>query len=255
MHIDWFVFFAQVVNFIILVYLLKRFLYGRVIAAMDQREAKIAATLADAERMRGEAEEASEAYQEKNRALKEKYEEMMKEAVEEAEAHRKELMNKIRQDVDQIRQKWEETVEREKESFLQHIRYRTGKHIYAVARQALRDLADEDLERRIIDVFLRRMGQLNEQERGVLMDSVRNADGDVIVQSAFDLSPEFRERIGAALSGYGVNGKGITYKKSSDVVSGIELRTPGYKLAWSLNEYLESLEESLSYELQEEARR
>ena len=30
MHIDWFVFFAQIVNFLLLVYLLKKFLYGRI---------------------------------------------------------------------------------------------------------------------------------------------------------------------------------------------------------------------------------
>ena len=49
MHIDWFVLFCQVFNFLLLVYLLKRFLYGRIIKAMDDREAKIAARFADSE--------------------------------------------------------------------------------------------------------------------------------------------------------------------------------------------------------------
>ena len=39
MHIDWFVLFCQIFNFLLLVYLLKRFLYGRIIKAMDDREA------------------------------------------------------------------------------------------------------------------------------------------------------------------------------------------------------------------------
>ncbi len=50
MHIDWFVFFCQIVNFLLLLFLLKKFLYGRIIGAMDAREAKITATFVDAEK-------------------------------------------------------------------------------------------------------------------------------------------------------------------------------------------------------------
>jgi len=53
MHIDWFVFFAQIVNFLLLVWLLKKFLYGRIINAIDTREAKIKATFEEAEKSRG----------------------------------------------------------------------------------------------------------------------------------------------------------------------------------------------------------
>jgi F-type H+-transporting ATPase subunit b len=255
MHIDWFIFFAQMVNFLILVYLLKRFLFGRIIAAMDKREAGIAATLSDADRMKQEAFETAEACTEKNRMWNERYEGMVKQAAEEVEVQRKELMNKARSDVDQIRRRWEETIDREKDAFLQHIRQWTGKHIYTVARKALQDLADVDLERRIVDVFIRRLEGVSEQESTAIRESVRSADGSIIVQSAFDISPELRERLQAALLAYGADGKKIQYVRATDVVSGIELRTAGYKLAWSLNEYLESLEESLSSALQEEAKR
>jgi len=47
MHIDWFVFFCQIVNLLLLLFLLKRFLYGRIIGAMDAREAKITAALSN----------------------------------------------------------------------------------------------------------------------------------------------------------------------------------------------------------------
>ncbi|MCF8123589.1 MAG: hypothetical protein K9K34_14360, partial [Desulfarculaceae bacterium] len=49
MLIDWFTVAAQVVNFLILVWLLKHFLYDRIIKAIDQREADIAARSEEAE--------------------------------------------------------------------------------------------------------------------------------------------------------------------------------------------------------------
>ncbi len=59
MGADWFTVVAQIINFLILVALLKRFLYGPIIRAMDRREAEIASRMdaasdktADAEKQR-----------------------------------------------------------------------------------------------------------------------------------------------------------------------------------------------------------
>ena len=55
MLIDWFTVAAQAVNFLILVWLLKRFLYKPVLAAIDEREKRIATQLQDAEKKKAEA--------------------------------------------------------------------------------------------------------------------------------------------------------------------------------------------------------
>ena len=47
MLIDWFTVVAQIVNFLVLVALMKHFLYGRLLRAIDEREAGIAARLAE----------------------------------------------------------------------------------------------------------------------------------------------------------------------------------------------------------------
>ncbi len=56
MLIDWFTVGAQVVNFAILVWLLKRFLYKPIIDAIDAREKRIALALADADAKTAEAQ-------------------------------------------------------------------------------------------------------------------------------------------------------------------------------------------------------
>ena len=52
MLIDWFTFIAQVVNFLILMLLLKRFLYRPILSAIDAREQRIVAQIADADAQR-----------------------------------------------------------------------------------------------------------------------------------------------------------------------------------------------------------
>jgi len=63
MNIDWLTVAAQVVNFLILVYLLKRFLYKPVIAAMDRREARIRDRLEKAREREQEAQSRAESYE------------------------------------------------------------------------------------------------------------------------------------------------------------------------------------------------
>ena len=55
MLIDWFTVAAQAVNFLILVWLLKRFLYKPILGAMDAREQRIASRLRQAETEKAEA--------------------------------------------------------------------------------------------------------------------------------------------------------------------------------------------------------
>ena len=100
MHLDWFVFFCQIVNLLILVYLLKRFLYGRIIKAMDTREAKIAAIFADAEKSKEEARLAAEKHDQRLQELEDRYQGMLNKAREDAETHRRELMDKARDEVE-----------------------------------------------------------------------------------------------------------------------------------------------------------
>src|SRR5450759_1932389 len=86
---------------------------------------------------------------------------MLNEASMAAEAKRKELMEKVRADVELIKVRWQDMLIREQEAFFQDLRQRASQQIYATARRALTDLADADLEQRIVDVFIRRIRELD----------------------------------------------------------------------------------------------
>ena len=69
MPIDWFTVVAQAINFLILVWLLKRFLYKPILHAIDEREKGIAAQLAQAEAKKAEAQKERDDFQHKNEAF------------------------------------------------------------------------------------------------------------------------------------------------------------------------------------------
>ena len=66
MLIDWFTVGAQALNFLILVWLMKRFLYKPILHAIEEREKRIAAELANADKKKAEAQKESDEFKRKN---------------------------------------------------------------------------------------------------------------------------------------------------------------------------------------------
>jgi F-type H+-transporting ATPase subunit b len=252
--IDWFTVIAQIINFLVLMALLKHFLYDRIINAMNQRQEKIASRLEEVEKKKKEAEQELEFSRKKNQELEDKREQMLSQAKEEAEAQRKELIKKARDEVDRIQARWYEAIQREKNSFLQDLRQRAGQQVYAIARRTLRDLAHADLEQQIIDVFIRHILELDEGRRKEMAESIKKGDKGVIVTSAFEIPMNVRQRITKVVRSHLGGGIDLQYQISSDVILGIELKVHGHKIAWSLDNYLESLEVNISEALEEKAK-
>jgi F-type H+-transporting ATPase subunit b len=249
--IDWFTVGAQIINFLVLVGLLKYFLYGRITRAMREREDNIAARLSEAEEREQEANQELAKYQKQNEELARKRDQMLSQAREETEEKRKKLLQEARADVERVKAKWHETVEREKETFLANLRQRAGYQVFQVARRALADLANADLEERIIKTFSQRLKEVDEDKRQALRSALRK-DQDVVIVSAFELPEEARNNISDILRRCNGNNLKLRYQVSPEVIAGIELKVPGHKIAWSLNHFLETLEEELRAALEAE---
>ena len=254
MHIDLFVLAAQIFNFLVLVFVLKYLLYNRILGAMDAREAKIASRFDEAERLKIEAQRSAQVYDEKNRELQDKADELMIQAQKASENEKDLLMDKVRQEVDQVRQRWYETLSREKDAFLEDLRKRAGTYIYDTIRHVLADMANEDLEERMVLVFIARIRSMDQIQQDKLKDSLKAGGSIITVRSAFTLKAEQAKRIEEAIRPYAGPKVPMRYEISGIIGAGIEIMAHGYKLSWSIEDYLASLEEKFVRALKEEIR-
>lgn len=248
MLIDWFTIIAQIVNFLILVALLRYFLYDPIIRAMDTRQAGIAADLEAAERKRVEAAQEIETFRQKNQELETRRDEWLREARQEVEAHHKEMSHKARDEVEQAKERWYRGLEQEKDAFLQELRRRAGRQLSTIARQALADLAGEELEERLAAHFVQRLEALAGEERQALVEALSQSDHELVIYSAQELPAPVRQRLTAAVHALHDRDRprGLRFATEPELIGGLELRTDGYKVAWSLADYLDALEEDLS---------
>jgi F-type H+-transporting ATPase subunit b len=245
MLIDWFTVAAQVVNFLILVWLLKHFLYRPILNAIDAREQRIARELADADAKKAEAQLERDAFQHKNEAFERQRAALLGQATAEAKAERQRLLDAARLAADSLSAKRQEALASDAHDLNQSIDRRTQQEVFAIARKALSDLAATDLEQRMCEVFIRRLREMDPKAKAGFAESLRTAAAPALVRSTFALPAEQRAAIQSAFNESFSADVRVRFETAPELIGGIELVTDGQKLAWSIADYLASLEKGV----------
>jgi len=251
MLIDWFTVGAQALNFLVLVWLLKRFLYKPILHAIDAREQRIVSALADAAAKKAAAQRDRDEFQSKNEAFDLQRAALLSHATEEAQAERQRLLGEARRAADALSAKRHETLRNDAHNLNRAITRRTQQEVFAIARKALADLATTSLEERMGEVFIRRLREMDAKGKAGLGEALKSGSAPGIVRSAFELPAEQRAAIQNALNETFSAEIRLRFEAAPELVSGIELTTNGQKVGWSITDYLASLEKGVGELLKE----
>ncbi len=245
MLIDWFTVGAQALNFVILVWLMKRFLYKPILHAIDAREKRIAAELADADAEKAEAQKERAEFRHKNEEFDQQRATLLSQATDEANAERQRLLDEAREAAEVLSAKRQETLRNDAHDLSQAIGRQTREEVFAIARKALTDLATTSLEERMSEVFTRRLREMDSHAKARLGAALKTAADPALVRSAFELPTQQRAAIQNALNEAFSGEVHVRFETASELIGGIELVTNGQKVAWSIDDYLGSLEKSV----------
>src|SRR5471032_941980 len=215
MPIDWFTVLAQATNFLVLIWLLKRFLYRPVLAAIDAREQAVAAALADATAAGAQAKSERDTYQQRGAQLEQ--------ATEQAGVEGQRLRDQARQEAEAARAAQQAALQADARLNAAALALRAQQAVFAISRKVLADLAGADLEEGAVGAFLRQLAQLPAQQRDTLAAALRDTASPGWVRSAFALPQAQRDAIEAALRQLSGGAVALRYDTSPDLLAGIEL--------------------------------
>lgn len=261
MPIDWFTVIAQGINFLLLLWLLKRFLYHPIIDGLDAREKKIAGILADADTSKAQAENLRTEYEGKLAQIEQERTQLVGEAKNEAQTASQSLLDNARHNAEQIVKKRVEALRLEMAELKQDVLQQNIQEVYALSRKVLTELADGDLQTKMIDKLVQRLNTLDDDQHAALTRALANSGNQIVVRSAQSLTEAQRTQLLACLQqclpsltkdasqNNGVNTAPSTIKLSESIVprliNGIELTMGGWKLAWSTYNYLAELQDDV----------
>jgi len=246
MLIDWFTVIAQILNFLILVWLLKHFIYKPILNAIDVRDKKVASELANAEAKKTEAQKEKEDFKRKKEELDQQRATLLSKAKDDAKNESLRLIEKARDEAFNLMSRQQEALRNEKQNLNQAIRHLAQQEVFAIARKTLIDLAETNLEERTVEVFSRKLYELKDREKEQMASELSASPRSLLILTAFDLSQEQRDLIKKMIQETLSIEIQAKFETSPDLVSGIELTTNGLKVAWSIADYLTSMEKDIN---------
>ena len=253
MLIDWFTIGAQALNFVVLVWLMKRFLYKPVQDAIAARETLIAGQIADADKKKAEAKQDRDDFQHKNDAFDQERAALLKKATDDASSERERLLGAAGNAADALAAKRSTALQADADSLSRGLRRRVQDEVFAIARKTLADLASASLDERICETFAGRLRDLEGAEKQRLLAAFDSGSEALIVRSAFELPAAQRTSIRKTVHETFATAAALQFETAPDLVGGIELSAGGHKLAWSIADYLTSLERGVGELLQSQA--
>jgi F-type H+-transporting ATPase subunit b len=247
MQFDWTTFALEIINFLVLLWLLKRFLYKPVLNMLDARQKRIHDQIAKAQLTHAEAEN-----------LKAEYASRLQNWQQEETAQRQQLKQELAEEREKKHSVLKRTLEDERAKMearekaaaqLQeaNLTNTLRKRAYRASTAMLKRLASAELTAKIVDVLAEDLRGLSDERRQVLLDFFQEMENksavSVDVATAHPLTEKSRQTIDAALFEFIQHPVDLTYFMNPDLIAGVRVTMGEYVLHANLADDLAFFEE------------
>lgn len=248
MQLNWSTFLLEVLNFLILVWLLKRFLYKPVLAAIARRKAAIDKSLADAQARHEEAQALELEYQNRLAAWEQEKESLRAALMEELRAQRERLTEDLRKSLEQEREKERVLNERRlAELEKQAAEQGTTKGVQFTAR-LLERIAGPELEARLVAVMVEELLRVPSMQRDALQAACHDRHRAVSIASAFPLLETERAKVIEALRTTTGEDIAAEFEQDSSLVAGLRIGVGPWIMRANLRDELRFFAEMVNHD-------
>ena len=242
MELNWTTVALEILNFLVLVWILKRCLYRPVLQVIERRRADIEATLNEAREREETAQKLREQFENRLAEWQQDKLAAREELQRELQQQRSHAMDELQQTLDAERRKVE-VLEQRQATELEEQRQREALQLGArFASKLLRDLSGPELEARIVELFCAQFAQLPEAQQ----DALRRADtAEVEVQSAFALDETQRAAITRSLKAVTSRHMAVSFSEQPELLAGLRLSLGDWTLGANLRDELKSFSDQV----------
>ncbi len=238
MELDWTTLALEILNFLVLVWLLKHFFYRPVLAVIEKRRAETAKAIADADAVRGQAEALKAEYLARLPDVEAARETAKRQLDEEIAAERARRLSALDAEIETERKR-RETLEthrrREREAVLEQQALTLAARF---ATQLLARLASPELNAKLADLAVAEMAGAMPEKFEPLRGALREPGARIKVESAYPLDDARRQAFTAALARLAGRALAPEFSEDSALVAGVSVVAGSWVLAASLRDEL-----------------
>ena len=248
MDFDWTTFFLELINFLILIWILKRFLYHPVLDIIDKRRTGIDQALADAKRI----EEEAKALEQKNEQFLVAWENEKESAHAQLAAELAEIrehkLAELTQKIDEETERRRILDERCRSDYEKMVEEKAINQGAAFASKLLSRIATPELETCLFTLLLEDLANLGDADKHTIAEAAASPAVQINVQSAFPLSDKHRKDLSDVLTKLVDKKIAIDFQCNETLLAGIHMTIGPWVLHANLRDELKFFSTPLTHE-------
>ena len=245
MNINWNTVFFQIINFLIIVWILKKYLFKPVLSAMDKREKIIQDRLKEAEKVKLNAENERKRLEQEILDLEKSKKNVMAETYKTAEKEHALMIKTFNAEMIGKRQAFNEQMLNERDMLQNSIKEITGKAIVQTVSDALQNLTNINIQNLIIDGFIEKI-QEGKIRKAQEVKKFYTKNKIIYVQSSFKLSVKQKTSIKQAfMKLMNIRSINVEFKTDESILCGLEIVCTPMLISYGMNTYITELQKNI----------
>lgn len=230
MELSWSTFVLEIINFLVLVWILKRFLYKPVLEVIARRRAAIEKTRLDAEALQADAEKLQKQYESRLADWNEERQRARDTLARELEAERARKSSEMQTGLEQEKEKTRVAQTRRQSDALRKVEETALNQAAIFATRLLEQVAGPETQTRLVDLVINELTELPSARVVAIRNSFETAPGNIEVVSAFALPDDLRERLAQALVRLSGSKIPLRFEENSELLAGVRITVGAWVL-------------------------
>ncbi len=244
MELNWTTFTLEILNFLVLVWVLKRLLYQPILKVIAERKAQILNTLVDAETQRKDAQSLREQYENRQAEWNREKETVQNRMIEEVNAEKTRLLAGLQVSLEQEREKARALEERRLTDLTRQAVDAAIVQGGRFAARLLTRLASAELEAKLVEILLEDLRRIPDERRQAIRTACAKADVSAIVTSAHVLSEPQQKSVVEAVQSLLGRPVSCEWREDRDLLAGIRLSLGPWMMGANLQDELKAFSET-----------
>ena len=243
MELSWSTFLLEIINFLVLVWILKRFLYKPVLDVIARRRAGIDDRLAEAQRLHDEADTLKAEYENRLADWDHERQQARDALAQEFNEERARQMEVLQTTLAQEREKVQVAESRRRAKAAQEIEHRALQQSAQFAARLFTHAAGPELEARLFDLLVDNLSSLSSDHIAVLSTQWGEPPEVITVTSAYPFAEDRRQQLEKTLTEVTGLSVPVNYEQTPDLLAGLRITIGAWVLHANVRDELKAFAE------------
>lgn len=237
---------AQLINLFLLIWILKHFLYQPVLAIIDKRRKEIEAQFHEADEKLASATTLEKDLAEQKKLFDNQRQVRLDALDNEISQQKKQMINELEQNYQTKRQQLQDTLNNAWITAENSIHNMLASEFIQLSQKVLTEWSNQTPMDQVLSLFKKKVNTLSQNQKASLQ-KILLKQKTILVNSSEPLTQKQKDFVkGVLLKDFVLPSKvKFQFKKQSTLILGLEIRLGNFLLDWSLNSYLEEVNQRL----------